>query len=157
MTEEVVKKISQSRTHHLPLAVILIEIDQFEEMKQIFTSDTLQEILEAVDSLIKTHIRKQDFLLPQGDARFLLILPRTSQRAAVAIAEIIRAEVVSHSFALQPVPLTITLSMGLTAFDTDPARSIYDEFEGYLGKVERALTKAKEKGNTLIALKKKER
>ena len=50
--------------------------------------------------------------------------------------------------------ISLTLSMGLTAFDKDPTSSIYDQFEVFLKKVDRALAEAKEKGNTLITSKK---
>jgi diguanylate cyclase (GGDEF)-like protein len=156
VTEEVIKQASLSHTPHMPQVLIMIEIDRFQEMQEVYSEDTLAQMLDTVSSLLQSLVRKQDFLLPQAKARYLLILPRTSQRAAIAMAETIRKEVEAQTFPAEPFPIPITLSLGLIAFDADPKRSIYDQFDAFLGKVDRALAKAKEKGNTLIAIKKRD-
>lgn len=158
VTEEVIKHISQLRTHQKPLIFILIEVDKFQEIKQKYSSSFIEELLATLTAMFKAHLRKQDFFLPQTNARFLFILPNTSQRAAALIAEMMHKEVESKTFSLAPAAnnfLSVTLSIGLTAFNTDPHISIYDQFDIFLNKVDRALIQAKKKDNTLISIKKR--
>jgi PleD family two-component response regulator len=86
VTEDVIRQIAHSRAHQFPLALVMIEIDRFKELEAKYTRELLHTLVDECASLFKSHLRKNDFLLPQGEARFLLILPHTSQRAAVAIA-----------------------------------------------------------------------
>lgn len=152
VTEEVIKRISQSRTHQLPLALIMIELDGFATLDEQLSSEEKEELYNTLNAIIQMHLRKNDFLLPQNNARFLLIFPLTSERAAVSIAEMIRKEVESTSFVLKNHTPSITLSMGLIAFDKDSSlkRNIYDQFEMLLEKVDRALTEAKDQGNKIV-------
>ncbi len=154
VTEDVIRRISQSRSAELPMALVMIEIDRFQDIQDKHKA-AAQELLDACIALFKMHLRKNDFLIPQGGARFLLIFPHTSQRAAVAIAEMIRKEAESTPFRLKTVPISLTLSIGLIAVDADPLRSIYDQFDAFLEKVDRALTEAKGKGNQLITFKRR--
>src|SRR5579862_874017 len=155
VTEEVIRRIAQSRTAQRPLALVMIEIDRFPQIEEKYKAEKAQKLLEQCLSVFKTHLRKNDFLLPQGGARFLLIFPHTSHRAAVAIAEMIRKEVESTTFSINSTRICLTLSMGLNAFDTDPERDIYDQFDAFLEKVDRALIEAKDKGIQHIAFKRR--
>jgi diguanylate cyclase (GGDEF)-like protein len=145
VTEEVIRRIAQSRTAQRPLALVMIEINRFSEIEEKYKIEKTEKLLAQCIALFKTHLRKNDFLLPQGGARFLLIFPHTSHRAAVAIAEMIRKEVESTTFSINSSRISLTLSMGLNAFDTDPERNIYDQFDAFLKKVDRALIEAKDK------------
>ena len=145
VTEEVIRRIAQSRTAQSPLALVMIEINRFSEIEEKYKAEKAHKLLDQCISLFKTHLRKNDFLLPQGGARFLLIFPHTSHRAAVAIAEMIRKEAESTTFSINSSRISLTLSMGLNAFDTDPERDIYDQFDAFLEKVDRALIEAKDK------------
>ena len=82
VTEDVIKKISLSRTQHLPLALVMIEIDQFNEIKEKYNKEEVRQLVDSLMFLFTSLLRKYDFLVPQSEARFLLILPHTSQRAA---------------------------------------------------------------------------
>jgi two-component system, cell cycle response regulator len=153
VTEDVIRQIAHSRAHQFPLALVMIEIDRFKELEEKYHRESTQKLSVECAGLFKLHLRKNDFLLPQGDARFLLILPHTSQRAGVAIAEMIRKEVESRAFTLKATSISLTLSIGFICFDADPTRSVYDQFDSFLEKVDKALMEAKGKGNKIITYK----
>jgi len=155
VTEEVIRRIAQSRTAERPLALVMIEIDRFHELEEKYKAEKMQKLLDQCMALFKTHLRRNDFLLPQSGARFLLIFPHTSHRAAVAIAEMIRKEVESTIFSINSSRISLTLSMGLNAFDTDPERNIYEQFDAFLQKVDRALLESKDQSKQRIAFKRR--
>lgn len=155
VTEEVIRRISQSRKKRFPLTLVMIEIDRFLKLQEEYKPQELHKLLEACISVFKSTLRKNDFLLPQGDGRFLLIFPYTSERAGIAMAQMIRKEIENTSLTAKEARIALSLSMALIAFDTDPAHTIYDQFDAILEKVDRALSKAKSTGNQLITFKRR--
>ncbi len=67
----------------------------------------------------KRHLRQLDSLVPQGKNKFLILLPKTSERAGIAIADSIKKEALSS--------LELVLSIGILCFD--------EKFENLLAKV----------------------
>lgn len=135
ITEKAIKEIAKVQQKHHSLSLLLIELEHPQHEAQ---SLDLQRLLEA-------HRRSLDVLLPQGGGRFLFMLPKTSQRAAIVIAETLSQEAQAQA------PL-LGLSIGVAFFDeTSSLKSAYDQFDTLLTKVNKALTKAKHKANKIAS------
>ncbi len=73
----------------------------------------------ALAGLLKRNLRQLDTLVPQKKNKFLILLPKTSERAGIAIADTIKKET--------DKALEITLAIGILCFD--------ENFEKLLAKV----------------------
>ncbi len=152
ITEDAIKQVSTVQKKHQSLCLLLLESDNFQK--------TVSDIPGAEESLIshlhqylKSQLRNLDALLPQGNGRFLMMLPNTSHRAAMMIAETIRKDIQETPFLFKGREYTLSLSIGLVSLDKHSAlaKSAYDQFDSLLGKVDKALLKAKQKGNKIVS------
>ncbi len=151
-TEEAIKEISKAKQFHRPLCLILLEIDDLKKLYELFPKTTIKGMIHEVENFLKSRLRKFDVLMPQGEGRFLILLPKTSHRAAMMIAETVRKEVHDAHFFPRKKDITLTFSMGVIPYDkTIPVpKDTYDQFEELLIKVDSALKEAKQQGNRVI-------
>ncbi len=108
LSDQAIKEIAKARKTSTNVSLLMIELDDFKKIPAA-KSDKAQEHLEKV---LQENLRKNDILIPQGPGKFILMLPRTSNRAAEIIAETIRMEVLRTSFS---IPLSV--SIGLISLD----------------------------------------
>lgn len=146
------KEISKAKKSNSPVSLLIIELDGYADMRKKWGDLPAEEILIALTGLLNTKLRKFDSLFPQGGGRFILLLPKTSHRAAMEIAEIIRSEVSATPFKTKKGELSFTVSIGFTSFNEGKgiSGSDYENFDRLLEQVEHALTEAKKKGNRIV-------
>jgi diguanylate cyclase (GGDEF)-like protein len=150
--DKTLKEISKAKKTAVPLSILVVELDQIEALQQTLDEKGMRALLTSLSSLLSSHLRALDTLFPQTPGKYILLLPKTSQSAAQAIAEIIRSAVGSTSFLVQKQPLFITVSIGLTCIDKTLPRTTkaYEAFDLLLDQVDRALTEAKKRGNRIV-------
>ncbi len=141
ITNEAMKEIALVQQKHQSLCLLLVEIDDFQKISSDIGKEGVQKMHSHFNQLFKTHQRPLDLILPQGNGRFLMLLPNTSHRAAMTIAETLRKEMQAKPFHFKSHSILISLSIGVVALDKNTALS-----QGsLLGKVGKALDKAKRK------------
>jgi diguanylate cyclase (GGDEF)-like protein len=141
LSDQAIKEIGKARKASTIISLLMIELDGFKKIP-VAKSDGAQRHLEKV---LQANLRKNDLLIPQGPGKFILMLPRTSSRAAEIIAETIRMEVLRTSFS---IPLSV--SIGLISLDKSVPGSADEIFEKLLEGVKRATTEAKKTGNKIV-------
>lgn len=152
LNDRALKEVAKAKKSKSPTSMLMIELDGFPEVLKKKGDLVAEEILLALHSFLQERVRPQDSLFPQGGARFILLLPKTSQRASQAIAEMIRSDVSTTPFATKKGNLSLTLSIGLVSFNESSAPSAdpYTAFDHLLEGVNKALEKAKKKGNSVV-------
>lgn len=152
-TEDAIKEISKVKQSQRPLCLILLEIDDYKKIYESFPKTVIEGVLHSVENFLKSHLRKFDVLMPQGGGRFLILLPKTSHRAAMMIAETVRKEVHDTHFFPRKKDIRLTFSLGVISYDEKIPipKNTYDQFEELLVKVDSALKEAKQQGNRVIA------
>ncbi len=153
ITEDAIKEIATVQRKHQSMCLLLLEMDGFQKIAQEVGEGGAQKLLSHIQHLFKTHQRRLDVILPQGNGRFLWMLPNTSHRAAMTIAETLRKEIQEKPFPIKSHSIPLSLSIGVVTLDKNSvlSQSAYDQFGSLLGKVDRALNKAKQKGNQIIS------
>ncbi len=139
-----IKIIHQAKKEGSSLALILIEIDDYQTLKTIVHPP----LLEDIESFLNRMTRKQDLLFSQKNGKFITLLPKTSMRAAEFIAENMQ-----EAFNSEKKDMRLTLSMGLAEINevidtSDQKETFY--LDHLMRLAERRLALAKEKGNTII-------
>jgi diguanylate cyclase (GGDEF)-like protein len=133
------------RTEH-PIGVIMLDIDHFKTFNDRFGHAAGDEVLRALGSLMRTHMRAGDIACRFGGEEFVLILTEAFEETARQRAEDIRQRVKSldvHHLDMALGPLTVSLGVAI-----HPAHGrTRDEI---LAAADAALYKAKEGGRDQV-------
>lgn len=135
-------EFKRAQRYNTPLSIMLIDIDRFKSINDTKGHPVGDEVLKRIAGLIKRFIRDTDYPCRYGGEEFVLVLPNTSTREAVIIAERIRKSVEKSTFILNnKEELFITISIGIATYPQD-AR----EKQELIDKADKALYFAKESG-----------
>ena len=109
------REINRVKRQDTPLGVIMMDLDHFKDYNDTFGHSAGDELLSALGSLLKSHIREEDIACRYGGEEFLLILPGASMDIALERAEGVRQAVMEmhqHLQGLRPA----TLSLGVAVY-----------------------------------------
>ncbi len=135
------------RTEH-PIGVIMLDIDHFKTFNDRFGHAAGDEVLRALGTLMRTHLRAGDIACRYGGEEFVLILTEASKDAATQRAEDIRQRVKSLEVRHLDAPLgPLTVSLGV-AIHPAHGRTRAE----ILAAADGALYKAKEGGRDQVVL-----
>jgi two-component system, cell cycle response regulator len=127
------------------IGILMIDIDHFKQVNDRYGHQCGDQVLEAVAERLQGELRAGDTLVRWGGDEFLVLLPRTNDVGAVAVAERLRARVGDEAF---PVAggaiLTLTVSVGVaSAMSPEPSELVAG--------ADRALYVAKASGRNRVA------
>jgi diguanylate cyclase (GGDEF)-like protein len=144
LNDQAMKEIGKARKNSTNISLLMIELDAFKKIPASKNSQALAHLT----MVLQENLRRNDLLIPQGAGKFIILLPKTSSRAAEIIAETIRTEVLRTSFS---IPLSV--SIGLISLDQTTPRpgSASDDFEHLMEGVKRATLEAKKTGNKIVS------
>lgn len=116
MDESLEREVVRAHRKQVPLAVIMIDIDQFKSFNDIFGHVAGDAVLRAVGELMKQHIRSSDVACRYGGEEFLVVMPEVGLEVARDRANALRLAMhelkISHEGkALGKVTISLGLSM----------------------------------------------
>ena len=115
--EEVFKAEHHSISLHQH-TLILLDIDHFKHINDVYGHLTGDAILKTVSSLLQQSVRANDCLIRWGGDEFIIFAPRTNPNQAIHIAEKIRHHIGGMTTTLKE-PLTVSIGIaGSHANDT---------------------------------------
>jgi diguanylate cyclase (GGDEF)-like protein len=100
-----------------PLGVVLLDLDHFKQVNDLFGHEKGDEVLAAVGVAITGNLRASDFAGRFGGEEFILLLPDTDRDGAVTLAENMRQAIAGLEVA--GVSRPITASLGVAALPED--------------------------------------
>ncbi|WFU71019.1 GGDEF domain-containing protein [Bradyrhizobium sp. CB2312] len=128
-----------------PLALILLDLDQFKSVNDSCGHLAGDRLLCQVSRLLQQNRRPHDLVARLGGDEFGLILPQCSPSSAVDIAERLRRSLESFSFAWDDRCFAVTASVGVTCIaDRDTT------LEDAMRRADAACYRAKEKGRNRV-------
>jgi len=89
------KFIAQSAASGEPLALMLSDIDHFKAFNDTFGHLTGDQVLRLVALAVKQNVKGQDIAARYGGEEFGIILPQTTLRAALTVADHVRRAVMT--------------------------------------------------------------
>ena len=107
---------SQSKT---PLSLLLCDVDHFKTFNDTFGHIVGDHVLRLIATAIKQSVRGQDMPARYGGEEFAVILPSTTGRQALAVAENIRRAIAQRPLTKRSTGEmlgTITISAGIAEF-----------------------------------------
>jgi len=134
-----------SQRHHSSLSALIVDIDHFKSINDEFGHQIGDEALTHVANSLKEQVRDSDLLARFGGEEFVIVLPHTSQKDAMIVAEKLRktiASLVINSMGDRK----ITISIGVATMPELNA----NHSDELLGAADRALYLAKEQGRNRV-------
>lgn len=150
--ERLEAEISRSRRYETKLSCLLLDIDFFKVVNDMYGYDWGDVLLKKIAEMLSGFIRKEDILTRYGDEEFIIILPNTTEENAFIFAERFRRDIEKMEFipAGEDEKHPITISGGISSF---PFLENVDENANTLVRyAEHALYNAKKRGKNKIVL-----
>jgi len=132
----------QDKGGHLLMAIL--DLDHFKRINDSYGHLAGDKVLKIVANELRKRLRARDFIARFGGEEFVLLVPQTALAGGLQLAESLRAAVEACPFHFKGERVTITLSVGITAF-RDGERS-----DIVLKRADEALYRAKHLGRNRV-------
>lgn len=113
------RELERTKRTGQPTALIILDLDYFKSVNDRHGHVVGDQALKHVADIIQQSIRKLDISCRYGGEEFAIILPSTSHRPAIQVAERIRENVERSVLALGNDELRFTVSIGLESYGPD--------------------------------------
>lgn len=110
-------EMAKARRYHLPLSILLLEIDRFKAFNDTYGHKAGDDILTACAARIKGMVRDEDVVCRFAADKFAVVLPSTGASRARILAERIRLHMFEHRVQIGARMLQLTVSIGSTSFE----------------------------------------
>lgn len=130
-----------------PLALMLIDLDNFKQVNDRYGHPVGDQVLVQVAEVLQKTLRATELIARYGGDEFVVLMPSTNLGGARSAGDRLRQAVSTMQFLVAPdqPPLTITLSMGISAYP-----EITDSPEQLLELADLALENAKRAGRNRV-------
>ncbi len=116
-------EISRSQRHHLPLSIVIVDIDHFKRVNDDYGHDVGDLVLQALVMTCQVQLRKIDTLGRVGGEEFMLVLPETDEAQAHEVCDRLRTAVQSQEFTVPSGEiLHLTISLGIASYHPQQVR-----------------------------------
>ena len=123
------KFIAQSVATGEPMALLLTDIDHFKAFNDTFGHLTGDQVLRLVALAVKQNVKGQDIAARYGGEEFAIILPNTTLRAALTVADHIRRAVMTKELMKRSTGEhlgRVTVSIGVAALRKGETGAVAD-------------------------------
>ncbi len=128
-----------------PFSLILMDVDRFKNINDKYGHSAGDRCLKEIAKIIRSSLRKTDFLARYGGEEIVAILPGSSADDARKIAEKVRSRIELARFSYQQEEIPVTISLGVTE-----ARPADQESDAAFMRVDTAMYQAKKEGRNRV-------
>lgn len=140
-------ELKRARANRHGVGVIMGDLDLFKQINDTLGHAGGDEVLRQAAKRMLGAVRSVDALGRYGGEEFIVVLGKCDGLdEAAAIAERLRARIAEAPFATNPIPTTVTMSLGV-AFGTSPDGANADAL---VREADRALYRAKGRGRNCV-------
>lgn len=145
-TEALEREIARAKRYGTSLVMCMMDLDYFKRVNDAYGHTAGDMVLAKIGKILKDCIRKSDLACRYGGEEFAVILPDTDVKKAKAVCERFRKIVAGHPFKHNLSQFNITISMGITSYNSFIDQSPIEILE----LADKALYQAKEAGRNQL-------
>ena len=145
-SERLDHEISEWQQHGNTLMLAMLDLDHFKRINDNYGHLAGDKVLKLIASVLRKRLRGMDFIARFGGEEFVLLMPSTVPAAGMKLLEYLRASIEACPFHFKGERVTITISMGLTAFKPGEHSDLV------LKRADQALYRAKNAGRNRVEL-----
>ncbi len=123
----------------------MMDIDFFKKVNDTHGHDAGDRVIIEFTERCQDILRQSDIIGRVGGEEFAVLLPETSEKGAVILAERIRESIVEREFSINSSSIKITSSCGIASFDSVHFENITD----FIKAADSALYLAKNSGRNM--------
>ncbi len=114
-------EIKRAERKGTPFALMMLDIDHFKAFNDTYGHHVGDQVLRDVSSVLVRDMREVDTVARYGGEEFVMILPETTHRGALQVAERLRRSVEQTKFfaGQPPVQRPLTISIGIAIYGSD--------------------------------------
>jgi diguanylate cyclase (GGDEF)-like protein len=129
------------------LSMIMVDVDHFKEYNDTFGHLQGDQVLKKTGQMMRKNLREVDTVARFGGEEFVLLLPDTDKRGAIAVAEKVRMLIEGHAFVSDEQKATrmVTISAGISTYPDD-----VEQMDDLIDHADIALYRAKENGRNRV-------
>lgn len=151
------EEIARSIRAREPLSCLYLDIDHFKRINDQHGHQVGDQVLRETAGLIREQLRNSDVLGRYGGEEFAVLLPNTSSRSAMEIAERIRENIAVNRFKItghsDTTGLRVTISIGVAELAANTVPTEIDTLcHRLLDSADAALFEAKHTGRNTVTL-----
>ncbi len=141
------REYERARRYGLPFAAVLLDIDGFKKVNDTYGHIAGDRVLAGIAAAISRHIREVDIFGRYGGEEFIVFLPQADRRAALEVAERLRALVAQQIFETDREKISVTISLGVALLSDDTL-----SLAALIGRTDKAMYAAKQAGRNRVEL-----
>ncbi|MET0949169.1 MAG: diguanylate cyclase [Pseudomonas sp.] len=145
-SERLDQEISEWQQHGNTLLLAMLDLDHFKRINDNYGHLAGDKVLKIIASVLRKRLRGTDFIARFGGEEFVLLMPGTVPAVGAKLLENLRTSIETCPFHFKGEPVTITVSMGMTAFRPGEHSDLV------LKRADQALYRAKNAGRNRIDL-----
>ena len=130
------REASRAKRHRLPLALLMIDVDDFKRVNEVHGHPAGDYALKTLSDILLSCVRREDFVFRYGGDEFVVVLPHTGGQGGMHVAEHIRNRVESAEIA-PTLGLKMSVSIGVAEYE------IGKGVESFVKRADQALYRAK--------------
>lgn len=146
MMEALDKEVQRSVRKGGNLSLIMLDIDHFKRVNDEFGHLQGDAVLQKVALQLQKELRSYDCAARYGGEEFVAILPDSTLKESIFVADRIRLAVQGTRFSGALEKLALTVSLGVTCFSKEQSITV----DGFIKQADDALYRAKNNGRNRV-------
>ncbi|WP_248804191.1 diguanylate cyclase [Pseudomonas sp. MWU13-2100] len=143
-SERLEQEMAQWQQHGNTLLIAMLDLDHFKRINDNYGHLAGDKVLKIIAGELRKRLRAGDFIARFGGEEFVLLVPNTPIMAGLKLVEGLRAAIEACPFHFKGERVTITVSVGLSAFRAG------ERSDHALKRADEALYRAKNAGRNRI-------
>jgi len=108
------KEFARSKRHKTKLSLAMFDIDHFKNVNDTYGHQFGDKVLAEIAKIIKSSLRKTDYITRYGGEEIVVVLPDTEMKQALIPIERIRKKIEKKNFNYKDKAIKVTISCGLS-------------------------------------------
>ncbi|HJW26580.1 MAG TPA: diguanylate cyclase [Rhodocyclaceae bacterium] len=116
LDETLERELARAQRDHLPLCMVLLDIDHFKQLNDTYGHQSGDDALRAVAEALHHHVRAEDIACRYGGEEFLILMPHINLPVAAERAEGWRRVIEALRLDSDGREIRLTASLGVAAY-----------------------------------------